>query len=78
MVASSPILENPLLNFHHFRDAAGFALWYKRLEKARFMWPRKHETEVISIDSQQLGWLLSGYDVWRMKPHEKVNYARVS
>lgn len=22
MVASSPILENPLLNFHHFRDAA--------------------------------------------------------
>ncbi len=59
-------------------DATGFALWYKRLEQARFMWPRKHKAEVISIDGQQLAWLLSGYDVWRMKPHEKVNYTRVS
>lgn len=59
-------------------DATGFALWYKRLERDRFMWPRRHESEVISIDAQQLHWLLSGYDVWRMKPHKKVNYERVS
>jgi transposase len=59
-------------------DATGFALWYKRLEQDRFAWPRRHESEVIFIDAQQLEWLLSGYDVWRMKPHEKVIYARIS
>lgn len=59
-------------------DATGFAMWYKRLEKNRFIWPRKHDEDVISIDAQQLDWLLCGYDIWRMKPHEKVNYSRIS
>lgn len=59
-------------------DRTGFALWYKRLERDRFIWPRRDESEVICIDAQQLGWLLSGYDVWRMRPHKKVIYARVS
>ena len=59
-------------------DATGFALWYKRLERDRFAWPRRHEDGVIRIDGQQLAWLLGGYDVWKMKPHEKVRYARIS
>jgi len=59
-------------------DTTGFALWYKRLERDRFAWPKSHADEVIVIDAQQLEWLLSGYDVWRMKPHKKVNYTRVS
>jgi transposase len=58
-------------------DDTGFALWYKRLEKDRFIWPRNHAEEVVTIDAQQLEWLLTGYDIWRMKPHEKVNYSRV-
>ena len=58
-------------------DATGFALWYKRLERDKFMWPKRHECEVVRIDAQQLEWLLSGYDVWRMKAHEKVHYTRV-
>jgi len=58
-------------------DATGFALWYKRLEKERFAWPRKQEQGVVPIDTRQLEWLLSGYDIWRMKPHEKVNFAHV-
>ena len=58
-------------------DATGFALWYKRLEKDRFVWPRTHESGVITIDDQQLEWLLGGYDIWKMKPHEKVNYSHV-
>ena len=40
-------------------DETGFALWYKRLEKDRFIWPRNHDDEVIIIDAQQLEWLLS-------------------
>ena len=59
-------------------DATGFAMWYKRLEKDRFVWPRKHELGVITIDRQGLEWLLNGYDIWRMKPHEKVNYSHIS
>lgn len=59
-------------------DATGFALWYKRLERDRFIWPKCHADEAIVIDGQQLAWLLSGYDIWRMKPHKKVNYSRVS
>lgn len=59
-------------------DATGFAMWYKRLEKDKFMWPRKHEDGVIRIDMQQFEWLLGGYDIWRMNPHKKVNYLRVS
>ena len=59
-------------------DATGFAMWYKRLERDRFVWPRRHESEVISIDAQQLAWLLGGYDIWKMKPHDKVTYARMS
>ena len=58
-------------------DATGFAMWYKRLEQDRFRWPRKHDDNVITIDSQQLEWLLCGYDIWKMKPHEKVNYVQV-
>lgn len=59
-------------------DETGFALWYKRLEKDRFMWPKKDVDEVITIDVQQLEWLLTGYDIWKMKPHEKVKYSHVS
>jgi transposase len=59
-------------------DRTGFALWYKRLERERFVWPKKHDWGTIQIDRQQLEWLLSGYDVWKMKPHEKVNYLQIS
>lgn len=59
-------------------NETGFALWYKRLEKDRFIWPRKMEEEVIQVDRQQLGWLLGGYDIWKMKPHKKVKYSRIS
>lgn len=58
-------------------DATGFAMWYKRLEKDKFAWPKNHDDEVILIDAQQFEWLLSGYDIWRMKPHKKVNYSQV-
>ena len=59
-------------------DSTGFALWYKRLEKDQFIWPRKMDEEVIRVDGHQLEWLLRGYDVWKMKPHKKLHYRRVS
>ena len=59
-------------------DSTGFALWYKRLERDKFAWPTYHDEEVIRVDAEQVKWLLSGYDVWKMKPHKKVKYSRMS
>lgn len=55
----------------------GFCLWQKRLEKARFEWPRKVSDEVITLTGQQLNWLLDGYDVIRLIPHEQLHFSSV-
>ena len=52
----------------------GFCLWYKRLEAEKFAWPKGGETDVVSISSEQLLWLLDGYDIWSLKPHKMLKY----
>ena len=59
-------------------DKSGFCLGQKRLEQDRFPWPKKVPDEVVRITSDQLTWLLDGYDVWKMKPFTQVNFERVS
>ena len=59
-------------------DRTGFALWMKRLEEAKFPWPRKFESEVIEFTVKELEWLLEGYEFWKMRPHESLKYACVS
>lgn len=58
-------------------DKSGFALWQKRLEQNRFIWPKKITDEVIHITPEQLSWLLEGYDVWRMRPFEELQFEKV-
>jgi transposase len=58
-------------------DKSGYALWFKKLEKEKFKWPKKDEKEVIEIRTEQLQWLLDGYLHWRMKPHEELQYEKV-
>ena len=43
-------------------DKTGFALWYKRLDKDKFKWP-KVTSVTLSLTEQQLHWLLSGFAV---------------
>jgi len=49
-------------------DKTGFALWYKRLEKERFKWPRKLSENAIALTESQLHWLLEGYDITKHTP----------
>ncbi len=53
----------------------GFIVWYKRLEKDKFHWPRRSDEAVVTLTGEQLNWLLDGYDVWRMKPHEVLHFS---
>jgi transposase len=49
-------------------DKTGFALWYKRLEKNTFKWPRKGDP-VLSLTDEQFDWLLRGLDIAKLTPH---------
>lgn len=53
----------------------GFIVWYKRLEREKFHWPRRGDEAVVTLTGEQLNWLLDGYDVWRMKPHEVLHFS---
>lgn len=59
-------------------DRSGFIVWYKRLEQEKFQWPVRVSDAVIILSSEQLQWLLDGYDVFRMQPHKALHFSRVS
>ncbi|PIU01346.1 MAG: hypothetical protein COT74_02270, partial [Bdellovibrionales bacterium CG10_big_fil_rev_8_21_14_0_10_45_34] len=58
-------------------DRSGFCLWQKRLERAKFVWPKKDPSEVIHISTEQLQWLLTGYDIWKMRAHAELKFEKV-
>lgn len=54
----------------------GFIVWYKRLEKQRFRWPKTGET--FDLTGQQLNWLLDGFDIFNNQPHTPVYFDSVA
>ena len=58
-------------------DRSGFALWYKRLEKERFPWPRRWPDAVIALSEEQLHGLLAGMDMMPPQPHKALHYSAV-
>lgn len=58
-------------------DKTGFCLWHKRLEKDKFMWPRKHDESVIHWNTEQLNWLLRGFDVGKIRAHDVLKYQSI-
>lgn len=58
-------------------DDTGFALWQKRLEKERFKWPMRHEQGIVEINREQWDWLLRGFDISQIKPHQSLIYSVV-
>ena len=58
-------------------DRNGFWLLQKRLEDARFIWPRKDST-VIELSVAQLHWLLDGIDLEAMRGHAALVYQKAA
>jgi transposase len=54
----------------------GFIVWYKRLEKQRFRWPKANST--LSLTGQELNWLLDGFDIFNNQPHSPLNFDSVT
>lgn len=55
-------------------DKTGFVVWYKLLEKSRFPWPFG-DVSHIAIEPETLDYLLAGIDIFKIRPHERVNIA---
>ncbi|MBL8297533.1 MAG: IS66 family insertion sequence element accessory protein TnpB [Rhodanobacteraceae bacterium] len=53
----------------------GFCLWYKRLEVDRFYWLKPDESATAVVSSQELNWLLDGFDIWSRPPHRELSCA---
>ena len=58
-------------------ERSGFVLWYKRLEKHRFPWPREANEQTLTVTGRELNWLLDGIDLFHLKPHESLSYRSV-
>jgi len=50
-------------------EGNGFSLLMKRLEKSRFKWPLSLPLDVVELNTQQVAWLLDGYDLTLMQGH---------
>ncbi len=58
-------------------ERSGFCMWQKQLDKERFKWPHHLSGEVVTLNGQQLNWLLDGYDLRYMKPHKILSYESI-
>src|SRR5690554_131338 len=56
----------------------GFVLWYKRLEKQRFRWPRVSTSTCDIRDGRELNFLLDGLDIWHNQPHQTLHFHSVT
>lgn len=54
----------------------GFIVWYKRLEKQRFKWPKTDAT--LNLTGRELNWLLDGFDLFNNKPHTSLLFTSVT
>ena len=59
-----------------FWEGNGFVLYYKALAEEKFHWPQADQ-ELITLNGEQLNWLLEGYNVALMKPHRRLHYESV-
>jgi hypothetical protein len=57
----------------------GFVVWYKVIEgREKFHWPTRGDGASVRLSGEQLRWLLEGYEVMKMKPHQELRFSQVS
>ena len=54
-------------------DHNGFWLYYRRLERGRFQWPRSANPQTKTITHRQLMWLLDGLNLEQKRAHQAVS-----
>lgn len=54
-------------------DKNGFCLWYKRLERGRFLLPQAND-EAYLLSSEQLRWLLDGLRFESLRGSSSLDY----
>lgn len=54
----------------------GFVLYYKALAEERFKWPSPSD-DLMSLTSEQINWLLDGYDIELLRGHKILQYEAV-
>jgi transposase len=53
----------------------GFWLWYRRLERERFHWPRDPSAAAaMEVSARELRWLLDGLDIARVEGHRGARF----
>lgn len=55
----------------------GFVLYYRALAEERFHWPKADDSDVMTLNGQQINWLPDGYDIALLKGHKKLHYESV-
>jgi len=58
-------------------EGNGLALLMKRLDKSRFQWPGSLPQSGVELNTQQLDWLLAGYNLTVMQGHDALPHHRV-
>lgn len=54
----------------------GFVLYYKALAEEKFKWPKPSD-ELMALSSEQINWLLDGYDISLLQGHKILYYDAV-
>lgn len=55
-----------------FWDRNGFWLYFRRLERGRFQWPRDASTATLRVTLRELRWLLDGLSLQQHQAHPPV------
>lgn len=59
-------------------DGDGFWLYFKRLERGRFRWPAKGETDTMLLNSRELSFLIEGAKLEKKLKRKEVFERQIS